>query len=138
VTISEELLAAYNATDFHVFAGSPFVINIGKFSMQLESLHNAAGVSSSAIITAYNPYSEQRGSDFNERAQMKMCESIKQLGYKWIDGEGKDPTGNWPGERCVLVLGCQLAEIKTLGETFEQNAIVWADSKAVPTLEVLR
>lgn len=138
MTISEELLAAYSRTDYHVFADAAFVLNISKFSMQLESLYRVVGVRSSAIITAYNPYSEPRSSENNEQAQQQLCELIKQMGYKWIEGEGKDPSGQWPAEPHVLILGCKLVEIKTLGETFEQNAIVWTNSKAVPQLVVLR
>jgi hypothetical protein len=55
-----------------------------------------------------------------------------------LDGFGQDPAGQWDGEDSFLVLGISLEAAKKLGSQFEQNAIVWADSNAVPKLFLLR
>jgi len=55
-----------------------------------------------------------------------------------MEGVGKDATGQWPAERSVLALGLDLETSKEIGRHFEQNAIVWSSSDAVPALILLR
>jgi len=57
---------------------------------------------------------------------------------KFLDGFGQDPAGKWTEEESFLVLGISLEAAKKLGNQFEQNAIVWSDSDAVPQLIMLR
>lgn len=136
-SISKELLNSYCATDFHVFSESPFVLKIGQNSKDLAEIHHTAGVSSSAFITAYNPYSAECTDEQNLEAQSRLLKSINLLGLKTIQGEGRDSKGKWPGEPSLLVLGCENAQAQELGRLFQQNAIVWCGENVVPELVVL-
>ena len=51
-----------------------------------------------------------------------------------IDGVGKHPSNNWPGEGSVLVLGLDLEAAKSLGRHYEQHAFVWAAGDGLPEL----
>jgi len=136
-SIPEELLAAYRAAHFHVFSEPPFVLRIGEHSKGLAVLHETAGVSSSAFITAYNPYSMECTEEQNLAAQARLVDSIDKSGLVSIEGEGKDPEGQWPGEPSLLVLGCTGKQAEDLGRLYKQNAVVLCGDDAVPELVVL-
>ena len=135
--IPVELLAAYRAAHFHVNSEDPFVLLIGEYSRELALLHKAAGVASSAFITACNALGEQCAEEQNTAAQASLLDSVKQLGLASVAGEGRDPQGQWPGEPSLLVLGCSDIQANELGRLYRQNAIVWCEHNAVPELIVL-
>ena len=54
-SISDDLIDAYLSTNFHVYAGDEFVLNIGQFSRSLRSLHEAHDFDTSALVTGWNP-----------------------------------------------------------------------------------
>ena len=137
-SISEELLAAYKAAQFHVFAEQPFVLLIGEHSKELAVLHQASGVTSSAYITAYNALGKHCPDDENQAAQAHLVDAVSQLGLASVNGQGRDPQGQWPGEPSLLVLGCTNTQAEDLGRQYRQNAIVWCGDNAVPELIVLR
>jgi hypothetical protein len=68
---------------------------------------------------------------------MLIADLIEQ-GCEFIEGEGVDPNGEWPGETSVLVLDIDRASAERLGSRYDQNAIVWIDTDAIPRLLVLR
>jgi hypothetical protein len=49
-----------------------------------------------------------------------------------IEGIGKHPSNNWPGE--VSVLGLNLEAAKSLARHYEQHAFVWAAGDGAPKL----
>jgi hypothetical protein len=40
-------------------------------------------------------------------------------------GEGVDPSGKWPAEPSILVLGIKLDEALSIGHRYQQNAILF-------------
>ena len=58
--------------------------------------------------------------------------------YTILHGRGTDPSGAWPGEASVLVLGMSEAEARELGTRFGQNALLQAGADGVPRLVLLR
>jgi hypothetical protein len=53
-------------------------------------------------------------------------------------GAGQHPSNGWPTEPGVLVYGPELQATRTLGQRFEQNALLWCGGDGVPGLVVLR
>jgi hypothetical protein len=48
------------------------------------------------------------------------------------------PTGNgWPPKPSVLVFGLELQAAGSMGQRFEQNALLWCGGDGVPRLVVL-
>jgi hypothetical protein len=53
-------------------------------------------------------------------------------------GAGQHPNSGWLPEPSVLVSGLELQAARTLGQRFEQNALLWCGGDGVPGLVVLR
>lgn len=59
-------------------------------------------------------------------------------GLQFLAGSGTEDGSNWPAELSWFALGLTLSAAREIGTTFDQDAIVWADSDAVPQLILLR
>ena len=135
--VAPELISAYKATNFNVKAEPAFTLNVGIESPELKRLLKKHCVSNAAFITAWNPYSKTLSSEENKARNNLLENELKLLSLKFIEGFGLDPLGKWAGEDSFLVLGISLEVSKKLGVQFDQNAIVWADSDAIPNLILL-
>lgn len=93
----------------------------------LRRLHERYDVKSSALLTAYNPYSEKTDDAANVRAQAALVEEIRRH-WEFLPGEGCDPAGVWPPEPSILILGISLEEARGLARKYRQNAFVWGDA----------
>lgn len=136
--IPEELYQAYIETDYIVQTEPKLVLQIGEQLPELIQLHKQHQVDCSTFITAYNPYSQSYNLEQNNFRQKQLMHELKKQKLKFIDGVGQHPSNHWLGEPSLFVLGLSLAEAKTLGARFEQNALVWVDLDAVPKLVLLR
>ncbi len=136
--ISEETLAAYRSTNYRVHAPTNFTLRVGERSSELAALHGKAGVSASAFISAYNPWSEALADDVNRARHAAFERELRDAGMVAIEGMGQHPTNGWPGEPSYLVLGVSLEAARAMGDRLEQNAILWMDEDAVPQLVLLR
>jgi hypothetical protein len=55
-----------------------------------------------------------------------------------IDGDGADPSGQWPAERSYLAFGIDADAARELGRRFQQDAVIWIGKDAIPQLLLLR
>ena len=133
-TVPSELAQAFAETHYIVHHETPFVIHIGRPCPELEALISEHNALSAAFITAWNPFSQNLLAKENEDRQDELKTSLKKRGLIYIDGIGKHPSNNWPGEASVLVLGLDLEAAKSLARHYEQHAFVWAASDGVPEL----
>ncbi|WP_109476615.1 DUF3293 domain-containing protein [Paraburkholderia sp. C35] len=136
--IPRETIQAYLETHYQVHGSTPTWLEIGQYNTTLAALHAAHRVTSSAFITACNPFSEPLDASSNAHRQKALAEDIGQLGARSIDGIGQHPSNAWPGEPSFLVLGLSLDKAKALGVKHGQNAIVFCGEDAVPRLILLR
>src|SRR5229473_650544 len=60
MTLSAELLAAYQDADYVVFGDPDIVLRVGEPSPRLDALLEAEGAATAAYITAANPLGERR------------------------------------------------------------------------------
>ena len=133
-TLPIELLQAFAETRYIVHHELPFTMHIGQLCPQLKELMAEHNALSAAFITACNPFSQNLPAKENEARQDELKANIKKRGLICIDGIGKHPSNNWPGEVSVLVLGLDLEAAKSLARHYEQHAFVWAAGDAVPDL----
>jgi len=110
----------------------------GSVSLGLRSLHERYRVTSSAFVTAWNPYSEASAESQNIQRQEALENELRNRGLAFLRGEGKHPDNGWRGEESLLVLGLGLEAAKSLCNLYEQNGFVWSGADAVPTLCLLR
>ncbi|HUW49997.1 MAG TPA: DUF3293 domain-containing protein [Sulfuricella sp.] len=129
---------AYLAADYTVFAAEPFVLDIGHASSELARWFKLNRTDSAAFITAGNPLGEPTSNSENQAAQQQLLARIKADGLPYLDGEGGDPSGQWPGEPSLLVFGISLEAAQKLAGEFRQNGFVYAGSDATPRLILLR
>ncbi|ACC75742.1 DUF3293 domain-containing protein [Paraburkholderia phymatum] len=136
--IPRETIQAYLETEYFAFDDASMALKIGEPNSKLAALHTAHGVTCSAFITACNPFSQACSAKFNADRQHALARDLENLGLVAIDGMGKHPSNNWPGEASFLVLGLPLDAAKALGTQYGQNAIVWSAADATPQLILLR
>lgn len=136
--LDPDLIRAYRETEYRVHGTPGFVLRVDAASADLLALHARHRVTSSAFLTACNPYGRKLDSAENERRQRALAGALGARGFVCLPGIGQHPTGDWPGEDSILALGLRLDEAQALGDEFEQNAIVWAGADAVPRLILLR
>ena len=136
--MDDALVAAYRRTEYRVDdRGYAFVLRIDEASDALRECHAAFGVHCSTFITAWNPRSTPTPRADNEAAMKRLEQALAELGCRWLQGEGVDPDGDWPGEPSVLALGLDKAPAVALARRFDQNAIVWSGADATPRLVVV-
>ena len=138
LTRDNSLLAAYVAAHYKVTGTpTPFVLRVGQNSAELASVYLANGVNCSAFLTAFNPNSVPQPEVINRALQERLETELTAIGFTLLAGFGEDPSGAWPGEPSVLVLGISRSEAERVGRAFGQLAIVWSGETAVPELVVL-
>ena len=136
--IHPDLIQAYLESDFHVREYKPFVIRIGQLSSELEALHMLKQVHSSCFITPCNPESVQLEQAENDQKLRDFRTDKLLQGFELVSGLGQHPTNPREGEESYLVLGISLKEAREIGHKYQQNAIVWIGSDAIPELIMLR
>lgn len=107
----------------------------------LSRLFSASGRRCAAFITACNPLGVHQSLKQNRTANERLRERLNQYVSgpdDIIEGMGLDPSEDWPGEESFLVLGLDLEVSRALGAEFQQNALLWADADAIPSLILLR
>jgi hypothetical protein len=137
--IPAELIAAYRATTYRVDAPALIIhLNIGQYNKELAALHFQHCVTTSAFITAYNPYSIDTAPEVNRDAHKALIADIESMHLPWLNGAGEDADTDWLPEESVLVLGISLAQANTLAHKYKQNAFVFIDESAIPALHLCR
>ncbi|MBA3754777.1 MAG: DUF3293 domain-containing protein [Nitrosomonas sp.] len=136
--IAKNLVANYRATHYQIGTGSDSIfLRIDQYSESLAKLLATSQQSSAVIISAANPYSQQLSNEENLIAHESLRNFLRQHPYPMIESLNIDPTDLWPAEKSFFVLGLDLSTAKSLGQQFNQNAIVWI-SDAIPRLILLR
>jgi hypothetical protein len=137
--IDSDLVLAYRMTDYRVSGSGPdFVLRVDEFSRPLEALLEARGLASAAFLTGWNSWSRPTSNVHNEAANKALRSKAEALGCVCVDAAGVDPTGKWPPERSLLILGVELKAAQALAVDFEQNAFIWSGEDAVPRLILMR
>ncbi|TXI44214.1 MAG: DUF3293 domain-containing protein [Methylophilus sp.] len=136
--IAEDLMNAYRETEYTVNIEPLITLRVGQKSDALIALHKRHRVESSALITAYNPYSESTLDAKNAQLQSDLYKELQTRSLTFLDGQGLHPSNMWPAEPSFLVLGLSLEASKILGIKFQQNAILWSDKDGIPQLVLLR
>lgn len=136
--IDSATIQAYLETHYRVHGVPPFVMQIGQVSRDLLSLYARHSVECAAFLTGCNPLSREVSEPENRERQKSLAAELTRRSLTFVEGMGQHPSNHWPGEESFLVLGLDLEAAKTLGERFEQNAIVWCGADGVPQLIVLR
>jgi hypothetical protein len=137
--IHPDKVRAYLATDYRIgHTSQDIVLTIGKHSKRLAVLFAINDVDCGAFLTAYNPQGTVQTDAANDRAHAELAAKLQALGFQAIEGSGSEEGTDWPSEKSYFALGLALEPAKELGTHFDQDAIVWVGTDAVPQLILLR
>lgn len=114
------------------------LLQIDQYSESLAKLLTASQQPCAAMISAYNPCSQLQNDAENSAAHESLKHCLSHHSYPMIESLNIDPTGIWPAEKSFFVPGLDLDIARSLGQQFNQNAIVWIGSDAIPRLILLR
>jgi len=136
--LSKTLINAYNTAHYRVTGPPEFTLRIWKKSAELAKLYKVHGCESAMFITAYNPYGKKTDRNINIRNQKRLKAEFLKDKLVHFDGVGGDPSGHWVAEPSFLVMGVTEAGAREMAEKYHQNAVVWADSDAIPLVLLMR
>ncbi len=137
-SISTTTVDAYLATDYKVNAAEPFVLNVGQPSTELAEWFQTNNEDQAAYITAWNPFGEKISDDENHVAEQKLITEIESRDLSYLKGESSDPSGLWPSEPSLLVLGISLESAKVLVKRYRQDGFIYIGDDTKPQLILLR
>ena len=137
--IARNLISEYCGTDYQIGVGSDSIsLRIDQYSEPLAKLLTASKHPWAAIISAYNPCSQLQSNEKNLAAHESLKNYLSRHSYLRIESLNIDPTNRWPTEKSFFVPGLDLDTARSLGQQFNQNAIVWIGNDAIPRLLLLR
>lgn len=146
-SLEPSLVQAYRETHYRVNGplvpprppGHPsLTLLVDEHSLELVDLHLKYGVACSAFITACNPHSVAIADAANMARHANLASYLQKSGLTYLEGIGRHPHNEWPGEPSYLVLGLAMQDAKALATELEQNAFVWSGEDAVPKLVLLK
>jgi hypothetical protein len=123
--ITPALVQAYAQTHYTVHHTPAFTLRIGQPCCALDALLLQSGQDGAAFITAWNPMSQPLSDAQNRERQASLAAQLDALGRQTLPGIGQHPTGNWPGEESLLVIGLELPKACELAREHQQLAFVW-------------
>ena len=136
--IPDDTIRAYEKAHYDVLGDAPFTLRIGARSDALSDLYMRNQVASVAFLTAENPFGVLTNSITNACCQDRLVREIIKGKLIFMNGVGRDPLDEWPGETSLLILGIARETATRLGVRYRQNAIVWSGANAIPELVLLR
>ena len=137
--ISRQLVDNYRNTIYRINTAPESIdLRIDAFSEPLAALLRATNPRSSAIISAYNPFSRKLSGAQNLQAHELLRLLLRSRAYFIVEGQNIDLSGQWPDEKSFFVCGIDLNAAQSIARQFNQNAIVWIDTDAIPRLQLLR
>jgi hypothetical protein len=135
--IAPELLQAYRATIYTVRAASSAIaFQVDRPAPEIARLMADSGCTCAAFVTAFNPASRPQTGRSNDEAAARLRRAADAHGWRWLAGEGRDPSGHWPPEQSLLILGIEEREAVDLARQFGQNAIVFIEAGEPPRLVI--
>ena len=137
--IHPDKLRAFHNTSYRLgHTEHAIVLKVEQYSPRLAELYKTRGVTCGAFITAYNPRSTVQRDDANHLAHAQLAARLQSLGVDVIEGSGSEEGTAWPAERSYFALGLTLELAQSVGTQFDQDAVVWTGSDAIPQLILLR
>lgn len=123
--VPSELVQAYRKAQYRVHAQPPFELRVDAFSADLDRLLDHARAPSAALLTAYNPQSEERPAPENEAAQASLKGALARFACYEAEGRGDD----WPPEPSLLAVGLSRSEAGALARRFGQHAYLYCEPR---------
>ncbi|MEL6927884.1 MAG: DUF3293 domain-containing protein [Cyanobacteria bacterium J06600_6] len=125
------LQTVYEQAIYEVYNGEETIpLHIGSCCPRLDELivqespHNC---NYWALVTAHNPRSQSLSTNENQERHYRLVKHLQELKLPYLPGVGKDASGIWTPEASLCILGIELNQAISIGERFNQNAIVYGE-----------
>ena len=132
-TIPQELLLAYQDTNYIVYAAQGFILRVSEYSAAFAELAETQKYRQAVFITAHNPHSNIQTPQQNRDVQDLLRAQVLKNRWNYFEGVGQSRDGSWR-ENSLLIFGPSRLEAQGLGKKYNQLAVVWVDESAVPEI----
>lgn len=133
--VHEPVFNAYRQARYRVrTADGELALQIDCPNAALVGLSESDSAGCGAFVTACNPGSRLCSDADNTRRMALLRTQASRTGLPVLDAEADDPSGRWPGEPGLFLVGCDLEQAVVLGYAAGQNAVVWVDAVGCPRL----
>lgn len=127
--IAPQLVRAYREARYSVTHNQSVIeLRIGEVNTALVQLMRERKVSTAAVLTAHNPYSDRKSQADNTSAQQELLQALTKQGIATLSALGFDPNNAWEPETSVLALGISLQYAEALADQYGQNGFVWVNN----------
>ncbi|MDG6349289.1 DUF3293 domain-containing protein [Luteimonas sp. 8-5] len=135
-SLDPETLASYRSARYVVHTGADdLTLALDVPNPGLGGLMRVHGAASACLVTAYNPYSQERTPAQNEAANAELRAWLEERGWPLLEGYGScAEEGDWDAERSFLAFGPTADDARAMCVAFNQNAVVYAGADSVPVL----
>ncbi|MGY0194571.1 DUF3293 domain-containing protein [Leptothrix sp. BB-4] len=134
--VDADLAAAYESTAFEVLGDRPIVLKVQDGPDEIDAAATwlaGFGAESAIVITAWNPFSESRTTEWNEAANERLQADVKAAGRRWLPARGVSEDGNWSeASGCVFDVPPQRVDAWLV--EFRQHAVLLARRGESPVL----
>jgi len=132
---SQELLAAYRATTYRIFLPEiTLELRLDQAHAGLQAWMRETENDCFAIVTAYNPASQEISATENAERQWQLASDLLEAGYVSHAGENIADDGSWPVEETCFVAGISAEDASLLGADYGQHAVIVGSGDGVPRL----
>jgi len=123
--LPDELARSYSRAVYRVDTlPSPFHLEVGRPSLELDRWLAAAGATRFAFLSAANPGSQALDADENRRRHAVLVARLAASGLPTVPGESYDPAdGGWR-EASLMVAGIERAAAIAVAREFGQAALL--------------
>lgn len=136
--LPDELLAAYRATRYRVFApGRELLLHIDQRDESLAKLLREAWVEGGALLTAWNPGSQHQSLEKNRALQKQLVGELETAGHPCLAARNEaqaDQAADVWNEDSVLALDIGVDAARDIAARYGQLAFLWIDRQATPRL----
>ncbi|MFN3474420.1 MAG: DUF3293 domain-containing protein [Blastomonas sp.] len=103
----------------------------------LEAMMSITGAGTAMLISAFNPLGTELPDSNNYRRHRALTDEMAGARARAIPAYGRNPAGGCSDDS-LLVLGLTFDAALDLGQSYEQNALIWSDGTFIPRLVLLR
>ncbi|MEM9215860.1 MAG: DUF3293 domain-containing protein [Cyanobacteria bacterium P01_F01_bin.150] len=121
----EALDLSYRQTLYQVFSDDDTIsIRVGHHNSSLDRLVRRHNQSRWALITAHNPYSQPLTDLENQSRNKSLVKDLWPLHLPILRAVGEDQSDQWPAEESFFIIGIRQRDAVSLGQKYNQNAIL--------------
>jgi len=100
-------------------------IKLDELNPVIDALLKDIDIKEWGFITGFNPQSIPHCKEENNSFNENLFNDLE--GYKLLEGEGGDVSGEWGIENSFLVLGINKNDLIKLGKEYDQKAVIYGE-----------